>query len=112
MTLARIDDGERQTMYPVMRDASGSTIDGDRVDGNFTDWHTYSIEWRADFVTVSLNRTVIFDTRKRPERVVIPSVPMYLYVQMNPGPDGPVPAPNLETPDQVTAHVDWARYKS
>ena len=42
----------------------------------------------------------------------IPTVPMFLYVQMIPGPEGPVPAPNPETPDQVTAHVDWARYTS
>ena len=112
MTLARLDDGERRLMYPVLRDADGSLIDGATVPGDFTGWNTYSIEWRADFVTVSLNGAVVFDTRKLPARVTIPSVPMFLYVQVIPGPAGSVPAPNLATPDQVTTHVDWARYTS
>jgi SARP family transcriptional regulator, regulator of embCAB operon len=113
MTLARIDDGDRRTMYPVMQGAGGaSPIDGGQVNGDFTAWNTYSIEWRADFVTFSLNGAVIFDTRKLSGRVTIPSVPMFLYVQVIPGPDGPVPAPNLQTPDQVATHVDWAKYTS
>jgi beta-glucanase (GH16 family) len=112
LTLARLDDGERRIMYPVVRGAGGRPIDGAPVAGDFTAWNTYSIEWRADFVTVSLNGTVIFDTRKLPARVTIPTVPMFLYVQVIPGPEGSVPAPNQETPDHVTAHVDWARYTS
>ena len=79
--------------------------------GDFTGWTTYSIEWRADFVTVSVNGAIILDTRKLPDPVAIPTVPMYLYVQMEAGPDGPIPAPNRQTPNQVTAHVDWVRYK-
>jgi hypothetical protein len=112
MTLARLDDGARRTMYPVIRGAGGRPIDGTPVAGDFAAWNTYSIEWRADFISVSLNDEVIFDTRNPPIQVTIPSVPMFLYVQVIPGPDGPVPAPNKATPDQVTAHVDWARYKS
>ena len=112
LTLARIDDGARRSMYPVIRSAGGSPIDGTPVTGDFTAWNTYAIEWRADFVAVSLNGAVIFDTRKLPARVAIPSVPMYLYVQVIPGPEGSVPAPNQATPDHVTTHVDWARYTS
>lgn len=112
MTLARLDDGARRTMYPVVRGADGSAIDGAPVTGDFTTWNTYSIEWRADFITVSLNGAVIFDTRKLPAPVSIPTVPMFLYAQVIPGPEGPVPAPNKATPDQVTAHVDSVRYTS
>ncbi|GAA3351286.1 hypothetical protein GCM10020358_80450 [Amorphoplanes nipponensis] len=112
LTLARLDDGARRIMYPVVRGAGGSPIDGAAVAGDFTAWNTYAIEWRATFVTVSLNGAVIFDTRTLPTRVAIPTVPMFLYVQVIPGPEGPVPAPNPATPDQVTAHVDWARYTS
>ncbi|MEV8506230.1 BTAD domain-containing putative transcriptional regulator [Actinoplanes sp. NPDC051475] len=112
LTLARLDDGERRTMYPVVSGAGGQPIDGSPVGGDFTAWNTYSIEWRADFVTVSLNGAVIFDTRKLPTRVAIPTVPMYLYVQVIPGPEGSVPAPNQETPGRATTYVDWARYTS
>ena len=89
---------------------AGPPIDGAPVTGDFTGWNTYAIEWRAGFVTVSLNGAVVFDTRRLPGRVAIPTVPMFLYVQVIPGPDGPVPGPNRSTPDQVTTYVDWARY--
>jgi hypothetical protein len=109
LTMARLDGGERRTMYPVIGDG-GQPMDGAPVTGDFTAWNTFTIEWRPEFVTVSLNDAVVFDTRKQPTRPVIPSVPMYLYLQIIAGPDGPVPAPNPGTPDQVTMHVDWARY--
>jgi len=112
MTMARIDGGERRTMYPVIRGIGGEPVDGPPMAGDFTAWNTYAIEWRADFVAVSLNGAVIFDTRKLPTRVAIPTVPMFLYMQIITGPDGSVPATNAETPDQVTMHVDWARYTS
>ena len=112
MTLVRLDDGARRNMFPIVRPVGGSSINGPSVDRDFTNWNTFSIEWRADFITVSLNGAVVFDTRTLPARVGIPSVPMYLYAQMISGPEGAVPAPNQATPDQVTMHVDWARYAS
>ncbi|MEV6596631.1 BTAD domain-containing putative transcriptional regulator [Actinoplanes sp. NPDC051346] len=112
LTMARLDDGERRSMYPVVRGAGGRPIDGAPVSGDFTAWNTYSIEWRADFVTVSLNGVVILDTREMSVRVTIPTTPMFLYVQVVPGPEGAVPAPNQETPNQVATYVDWVRYAS
>ncbi|MFI5933730.1 BTAD domain-containing putative transcriptional regulator [Actinoplanes sp. NPDC051494] len=110
VTAARLDGGDRRTMYPVLETGGGPPVDGTPVSGDFTAWNSFTIEWRADFVTVSVNDAVVFDTRRLPTPAVIPSVPMFLYVQVLAGPDGPVPAPGPETPDQVTMHVDWAKY--
>ncbi|WP_436531643.1 BTAD domain-containing putative transcriptional regulator [Actinoplanes sp. HUAS TT8] len=110
LTVARFDGGDRRTMYPVVKAGGGPQVDGTAVPGDFTAWNTFTIEWRADFVTVSVNDAVVFDTRRQPTPTAIPSVPMFLYLQINVGPDGPVPAPGQETPDQVTMHVDWAKY--
>ncbi|GAA2860183.1 DNA-binding transcriptional activator of the SARP family [Actinoplanes cyaneus] len=112
MTMARFDEGDRRVMYPVMGGSAAEHVDGAAVTGDFTTWNTYAIEWRPEFVTISLNGAVILDTRKLPGPVSIPTVPMFLYVQINPGPEGSIPAPNQETPNQVAAHVDWARYTS
>ena len=52
LTMASVDDGERRTVYPVIRGAGDSSpVDGPPVTGDFTAWNTYAIEWRADFVT-------------------------------------------------------------
>ena len=109
LTMARLDQPARTSMYPAAGDQR-HTVTGAPVTGDFTTWNTYAIEWRADFVTISLNQKIIFDTRGANSRAPIPSVPMYLYVQLVPGPDGPVPAPNQDTPSQVVAHVDLTRY--
>ncbi|AGL16419.1 BTAD domain-containing putative transcriptional regulator [Actinoplanes sp. N902-109] len=111
LTMARLDGGDRRTVYPVIG-GGDRTVNGTPVTGDFTAWNTFAIEWRPDFVTVSLNDTVILDTRKAAGHIAIPTVPMFLYAQIIAGPDGPVPAPNRDTPDQVTMHVDWVRYSS
>jgi hypothetical protein len=34
---------------------------------------------------------------------------MHLFMQQMVGPHDAVPAPNANTPDQVTMHIDWVR---
>ncbi|WP_173745317.1 BTAD domain-containing putative transcriptional regulator, partial [Actinoplanes sp. TFC3] len=96
LTLARLDGGERRTMYPVLK-GGGRSTDGTPVSGDFTAWNTFAIEWRADFVTVSLNEEIVFDTRTSAVHPVIPSIPMFLYLQIIAGPEGSTPAPNPDT---------------
>ncbi len=111
LTLARLDEGTRTRMYPVMKASGSEELNGPVVEGTFTEWNVYGVEWRPGFVTFSLNGEVIFDTRRLGGTAPpIPTSPMYLYFSVVPGPDGPVPAPTSDTPDHVAAHIDWARY--
>lgn len=110
LTAARLDQPARNSVYPEVQDATGEGIDVSARSGDFTNWATYEIEWRPKFVKISVDDLVLFDSRRSREPMVIPYRPMFLYVQMVPGPDGPVPAPDKDTPSQVVTHVDWARY--
>lgn len=111
LTLARLDEGTRTRMYPVVKAGGSKEFDGPVVEGTFTEWNVYGVEWRPGFVTFSLNGEVIFDTRRLGRNAPrVPTAPMYLYFSVVPGPDGPVPAPTKDTPDRVAAHVDWVRY--
>lgn len=111
ITIARIDQATRDTMYPVLRGENGSRyLSGSPVVGDFTGWSTYAVEWRKDFITILLDDRVVFDTRRSDQHVEIPSTKMFLYAQLKPGPNESVPGPGLDTPSQVVMHVDWASY--
>ncbi len=79
------------------------------VTGDFTAWHTYTIEWRATYVRLSLDGKVFYDSTKSTASPVIPHVPEHLYMQSPIGPDGNVPAPNANTPAHVVMHFDWVK---
>lgn len=110
ITLARVDQGSRNSMYALVQGPDDTDVESSPVSGDLTSWHTYSVEWRRDFVAVRMDDRVVLDTRDLHETVTIPAGPMFLYVQLVPGPDGPVPAPDAATPSQVVLHVDWVRY--
>ena len=80
--------------------------------GDFTAWNTYAIEWRADFVTVSVNGAVIFDNRKSSERIAVPTVPMFSLYADDPGTRQAGAGTESGIPDQVAMYVDWDRYTS
>jgi beta-glucanase (GH16 family) len=77
------------------------------VPGDFTQWHTYAVEWEPDHVTVLLDGERVFTTTNP---AAVPDVPMHLAIQNDVGPlPGWIPARDAETPDVVGLHVDWVR---
>ncbi|WP_214401194.1 glycoside hydrolase family 16 protein [Pseudonocardia lacus] len=82
--------------------------DGVTVGGDFTDWHTYAVEWAPDHVAGFVDGQEVFRTAD-PQK--IPTGPMRLTIQQDIGPseDGWTPAPDDSTPDEVRMEVDWVR---
>jgi DNA-binding SARP family transcriptional activator/beta-glucanase (GH16 family) len=78
--------------------------------GDFTGWHTYTVEWRASSVKIFIDHTLVYDSAHTPG-FVAPQEPMHLVLQQMVGPRGDgVPAPDATTPEQVVMHIDWVRY--
>jgi DNA-binding SARP family transcriptional activator len=111
LTLARVDGAARTTMYPELTNSDGKAVLGPPVAGDFTDWNTYSIEWRRDFVAISLNGRVVYDTRNVRSPVIIPATKMFFYAQLVSGPYQSIPGPDQDTPSTVAVHLDWVRYR-
>jgi beta-glucanase (GH16 family) len=103
--------GPKTTAVGTVHWGADNKQDARRTKGDFTAWHTYTVEWRAGYVKMSIDSTVYYDSTTSSARPVIPSDPMQLAIQQEPGPFGRswVPAPNGSTPDQVVMHVDWVR---
>jgi beta-glucanase (GH16 family) len=78
------------------------------VPGDFTAWHTYTVEWRSRYVRMYVDGKLYVDTGTQPG-VVPPATPMHLYLQQLVGPGSGVSAPDAHTPASVTVHVDWVR---
>jgi hypothetical protein len=110
INLARLPGADRTTAHlDVVWNASGQRSYGRTVNDNFTGWHVYTIEWRATFVKMYVDDRLVYDSTASASPVVIPKVPMHLYIQQIPGPNGDVPAPTANTPNEVITRVDWVR---
>jgi beta-glucanase (GH16 family) len=82
--------------------------DGITVGGDFTDWHTYAVEWAPDHVAGFVDGQEVFRTTD-PQK--IPKGPMRLTIQQDIGPteDGWTPDLDASTPTEVRMEVDWVR---
>jgi beta-glucanase (GH16 family) len=77
------------------------------VQGDFTKWHTFAIDWAPDHIIVYLDAVAVATVT---DPAAVPHSPMHLAIQQDPGPvEGWVPARNSSTPDVVMMHVDWVR---
>jgi hypothetical protein len=88
---------------------NGHDSDERTVAGDFTGWHTYTLEWRASYLKVKVDDTTLYDSTTSRQGVIIPRVPMHLFMQQPVGPYEDVPAADVNTPDQVIMHIDWVR---
>jgi len=85
--------------------------DSGRIAGDFTAWHTYTVDWRPGSVKLSVDDRVLYDSSRGARPATIPSTPMSLALQQEPGPFGTnwVPAPTSATPARVIMHIDWIK---
>jgi hypothetical protein len=107
VTFARLFQPDRRSMECFANWTGGSGED--TLDGDFTTWHTYTVEWRASWVKVFVDSVLVYDSANTPG-FVAPHEPMHLVLQQMVGPRSDLLPPNAMTPDQVVMHVDWVRY--
>ncbi|WP_051233199.1 glycoside hydrolase family 16 protein [Pseudonocardia asaccharolytica] len=81
---------------------------GTSVQGDFTEWHNYAVEWTPDHVAGFIDGQEIF---RSTDKAQIPPRPMHLAIQQDIGPYGKDWIPPLDetSPAQVQLHLDWVR---
>ena len=112
LDFAESPHGDKKTVAQTIHWGSDNQIDYRWVNGDFTAWHTYAVVWKPDVVQMLVDNKVYYDSTTSKAHPQVPTDPMHLVIQQEPGPFNPtdwVPAPNAHTPDQVTLHVDWVR---
>ena len=111
------DDGEldmmevpsetRDAAHFVVHWSPQNKIDGAKVPGDFSQWHTFAMEWLPDPITWYVDGVKRYENR---DKAVIPTKPMYLAIQLDQGPlKDWVPARDEMTPEELSLEVDWVR---
>jgi endo-1,3-1,4-beta-glycanase ExoK len=110
ITFAASNEADRHTLHAYLAWLTDHLVTSERkFAADLTGWHTYTVEWRAAFVKTYLDNKLIYDSTTTTDRLVIPRVPMHLFIQQAVGPVSGIAAAGPSTPDQVVTHIDWAR---
>ena len=103
-----IPKGQRNESHFVLHYGQDNSQVGTTVQGDFTQWHNYAVEWTPDHVAGFIDGQQIF---RSSDPKTIPPRPMHLAIQQDIGPYGKDWIPPLDntTPDRVQLEVDWVR---
>jgi beta-glucanase (GH16 family) len=111
------DDGELDMMevptenrvqaHFVIHFSPQNKLAGTKVPGDFSQWHTFAMDWLPDRISWYVDGIKRFETT---DRNVIPKVPMHMAIQLDMGPYQKwIPAPDATTPAETSLEVDWVR---
>lgn len=107
LDMMEIPYGDRSAATAFIHHGAENHILSTETPGDFTQWHTFALEWLPDRVTWYVDgakKWEVTDPR------VIPTTPMHLCIQLDQGPAANwIPGPDASTPDEVRLQVDWAR---
>jgi beta-glucanase (GH16 family) len=98
---------QRDVAHFVVHWGKENNIHGGKVHADFTQWHTFALEWLPDRITWYVDGVKQYENR---DKVVIPRNPMHLTIQLDQGPlKDWLPAVDETTPPEVRLEIDWVK---
>jgi beta-glucanase (GH16 family) len=109
--IVEVPSEQRDKAHFVLHSGSdGDTIVGGNLPGNYSQWHTFAVDWKPDRITWYVDGRARFTVTDKSR---IPDTPMHLAIQLDQGPVKDwLPAPDATTPPQIRLQVDWVRVYS
>lgn len=109
--IAEVPAEQRDKAHFVLHSGEGGdTIVGGNMPGDFSQWHTFAVDWLPDRITWYVDGRARFTVTDKSR---IPDTPMHLAIQLDQGPVKDwLPAPDATTPAKVRLQVDWVRVYS
>ena len=103
-----IPTGDRTAAHLTVHWGEDDHQDGASVASDFTQWHTFAVEWTPEHVVGYVDGEQVYRTDDADAN---PPGPMHLAIQQDIGPYGDdwIPAPDATTPPTCTLEVDWVR---
>jgi beta-glucanase (GH16 family) len=98
---------DRSQAHFVIHFSAQNKLAGNKVSGDFSQWHTFAMDWLPDRITWYVDGVKQFETF---DKNVIPTSRMHLAIQLDMGPfEEWILAPDHTTPPEVSLEVDWVR---
>ena len=98
---------DRSEAHFVIHYSAENKLAGSQVNGDFSQWHTFAMDWLPGRVTWYVDGVKQFETT---DRNVIPTSRMHLAIQLDMGPHEEwILAADHTTPEEVSLEVDWVR---
>lgn len=106
--IMEIPKGDRTKAHFTVHWGADNEQDAASVTGDFTQWHTFAVEWTPDHIVGYLDGVEFY---RNDDADANPPGPMHFAVQQDIGPYGKdwIPAPDSSTPSEVTFEMDWLR---
>jgi beta-glucanase (GH16 family) len=106
--IMEIPKGDRAEAHFTLHWGEDNTQDGASTAGDFTQWHTFAVEWTPDHIAGYVDGEQVYRTDHSDAN---PPGPMHFAMQQDIGPYGDdwIPAPDASTPAKCTFEVDWVR---
>lgn len=105
--IMEVPSENRDRAHFVLHYGADNKQNGNSVPGNYTQWHTFVVEWLPDRLTWYLDGVKQFETK---DKTAIPATPMHLAIQLDQGPEKDWILPRDDTtPPEVSLDVDWVR---
>jgi beta-glucanase (GH16 family) len=107
LDMMEVPDEGRSEAHFVIHYSTQNRLAGTQVAGDFSQWHTFAMDWLPNRITWYVDGVKQFETT---DRNVIPRSSMHLAIQLDMGPfEEWIPAPDETTPAEVGLEVDWVR---
>jgi beta-glucanase (GH16 family) len=98
---------DRSQAHFVIHYSARNKLAGNKVGGDFSQWHTFAMDWLPDRITWYVDGVKQFETF---DKNVIPTSRMHLAIQLDMGPfEEWILAADHTTPPEVSLEVDWVR---
>lgn len=106
MDISEVPKGDRGFSGSYFHYGSDNKVIGHQENGDFSQWHTYAVDWSPGKLVYSLDGRAIFTVSNG----AVPSTNHFLALQFDVGATGAfIPPRTSSTPSSVTMHVDWVR---
>jgi beta-glucanase (GH16 family) len=110
LDMMEVPHEDRNEAHFVIHFSSENKQAGTKVTGDFSQWHTFAMDWLPDRLVWYVDGVKQFETT---DRNVIPKVPMHMTIQLDVGPYREwIPAPDETTPEEVSLEFDWVKIYS